>query len=225
MRPPRAPETAARVQAMLTECDECDAPRNAAIAQQQAAITAAGLATGATAQGPSLQALIIAPRITWETKGMPTHSTLPRTCWRLARSGSRACRGGPSAGRTAPAMHGQMRGAKDTPMVTRPWLATYPRIKAVVTWDAFLDALCSEPPYPEYDPCLLCGKKDSLVEVDCGPWAAGEPTGLAMPATETRSWGVLCRDQISDLVGGHGVCRPCLLAVVQSGELPWDPDD
>jgi hypothetical protein len=44
------------VQAMLTECDECDAPRNAAIAQQQAAITAAVLATGATAQGTSLQA-------------------------------------------------------------------------------------------------------------------------------------------------------------------------
>jgi hypothetical protein len=58
------PETAARVQAILTECDQREAPRKAEIAQQEAAITAAVLATGATAQGTSLQALIIAPRIT-----------------------------------------------------------------------------------------------------------------------------------------------------------------
>jgi hypothetical protein len=110
-------------------------------------------------------------------------------------------------------------------MVTRTWLAMYPRIKAVLTWDAFLDALCSDHPYPEYDQCILCGKNDSLVEVDCGPWAAGEHTDLAIPATETRSWGVLFRDQISYLVGVHCVCRPCLLEVVQSGKLPWAPDD
>ena len=45
------PETAARVQAILTEFDQREAQRKAAIAQQEAAITAAVLATGATAQG------------------------------------------------------------------------------------------------------------------------------------------------------------------------------
>jgi hypothetical protein len=65
--PQRAPETAARVQAMLTACDERKAPRNAAITQQEAASTAAVLATGATAQGTSLQALITAPRVPWDT--------------------------------------------------------------------------------------------------------------------------------------------------------------
>jgi hypothetical protein len=62
--PQRDHETAARVQAVLTEFDEREAPRKAEIAQQEAAITAAVLATGATAQGTSLQALLIAPRIT-----------------------------------------------------------------------------------------------------------------------------------------------------------------
>jgi hypothetical protein len=50
------PETAARVQGMLTEFDDREAPLQAEIAQQEAAITAAVLATGATAQGTSLQA-------------------------------------------------------------------------------------------------------------------------------------------------------------------------
>jgi hypothetical protein len=68
--PQRDPETAARVQAILTECDEREAQRKAAIAQQEAASTAAVLATGATAQGTSLQARIIAPRLTWDNKGM-----------------------------------------------------------------------------------------------------------------------------------------------------------
>jgi hypothetical protein len=66
MLPQLDPETAACVQAMLTACDACEAPRNAAIAPQQAASTAAGLATGAPAQGTSLQKLIIAPRIVGE---------------------------------------------------------------------------------------------------------------------------------------------------------------
>ena len=70
------PETAARVQTILTECDECTAQRKAEIAQQEAASTAAVLATGATAQGTSLQARIIAPRITWDNKGMHNYSTL-----------------------------------------------------------------------------------------------------------------------------------------------------
>jgi hypothetical protein len=45
------PETAARVQAILTAFDQREAPRKAEIAQQEAAITAAVLATGATAHG------------------------------------------------------------------------------------------------------------------------------------------------------------------------------
>src|SRR5262245_56181188 len=75
MVPQRAPETAARVQAMLTACDQREAPRNAAIAPQEAASTVAGLATGATAQGTSLQALILAPRETWDTTAMHVEST------------------------------------------------------------------------------------------------------------------------------------------------------
>jgi hypothetical protein len=110
-------------------------------------------------------------------------------------------------------------------MAQRLWHAPYPCIKAVLTWDAFLDALVSDHPYPEYSQCILCGKNYSLVEVDCGPWAAGEHAGLAIPSTETWSWGLLCRDQMRYLVGVHCVCQPCLLEVVQSGELPWDPDD
>jgi type IV secretory pathway VirB10-like protein len=46
--PQRDPETAARVPAIITEFDEREAPRNAEIAQQEAASTAAVLATGAT---------------------------------------------------------------------------------------------------------------------------------------------------------------------------------
>src|SRR5262249_13660011 len=78
--PQRAPETAARVQAMLTACDACEAPRNAAIAQQQAAITAAGLATGAMAQGTSLRALIMAPRVTWDNHGHGVHTMTVIMC-------------------------------------------------------------------------------------------------------------------------------------------------
>jgi len=52
MLPQRDPETAARVQGILTEFDDREAPLQAEIAQPEAASTAAGLATGATAQGP-----------------------------------------------------------------------------------------------------------------------------------------------------------------------------
>ena len=45
------PETAARVQAIITACDQREAPLKAEIAQHEAAITAAVLATGATAHG------------------------------------------------------------------------------------------------------------------------------------------------------------------------------
>jgi ABC-type Zn2+ transport system substrate-binding protein/surface adhesin len=45
------PETAARVQAIITEFDQREAQLKAEIAQQEAAIKAAVLATGATAHG------------------------------------------------------------------------------------------------------------------------------------------------------------------------------
>src|SRR5262245_11193063 len=74
--PQRDPETAARVQAILTECDQCEAPRKAEIARQQAASTAAVLATGAMAPGTSLQAIITAPRVTWDNRGMATSAAV-----------------------------------------------------------------------------------------------------------------------------------------------------
>jgi len=70
------PETAARVQAILTEFDERETQLTAEIAQQEAAIKDYVLATGATAQGTYLQALIMAPRITWDNKAMHVYSTL-----------------------------------------------------------------------------------------------------------------------------------------------------
>src|SRR5690242_8461562 len=76
LRPQLDPETAARVQAIITEFDEREAPRKAEIAQQEAAITAAGLATGAMVPGTYLQELIIAPRITWDNTGMHTYRAL-----------------------------------------------------------------------------------------------------------------------------------------------------
>jgi hypothetical protein len=74
--PQLAPETAARVQGIITEFDERDAHLKAEIAQQEAAITAAGLATGAPAQGTSLQAIITAPCVTWDNRGMATYAAL-----------------------------------------------------------------------------------------------------------------------------------------------------
>lgn len=70
------PETAARVQGIIAEFDDREAHLKEEIAQQEAAIKQSVLATGATAQGTSLQALIIAPRITWDNKGMATYAAL-----------------------------------------------------------------------------------------------------------------------------------------------------
>jgi hypothetical protein len=70
------PETATRVQGILTEFDDREAPLQAEIAQQEAASTAAVLATGATAQGTSLQAIITAPRVTWDKRGMATSAAV-----------------------------------------------------------------------------------------------------------------------------------------------------
>ena len=114
--------------------------------------------------------------------------------------------------RKTQSMNGQTRGEKDTQMAQRTWLDTYPRIKAVLQWDAFLDALFSDHPYPEYYGCILCQTNGStLIEVDFGSWEEGEQSGRAIPSTETRSWGLLFRDRISYLLGVHCVCQSCLL--------------
>jgi hypothetical protein len=70
------PETAARVQAIVAEFDDREAQLQDEIAEQEAAIKQTVLATGATAQGTALQALIIAPRITWDNKGRATYAAL-----------------------------------------------------------------------------------------------------------------------------------------------------
>ena len=110
-------------------------------------------------------------------------------------------------------------------MAFRIWSKGYPRVTMVFRWDVFFDALFDEHPYPEYYQCILCSKNASLVEVDCGAWPDGEQAGHAIPSSETRSWGLLFRDQISYLVGLHCFCRGCLIEVVQKRELPLDPDD
>jgi len=48
----------------------------AEIAQAEAAIKESILTTGASAHGAYLQALIIAPRVTWDNKGMATYAAL-----------------------------------------------------------------------------------------------------------------------------------------------------
>jgi hypothetical protein len=70
------PATAERVQAIVRECDDREAELTAAIAQQEAVIKAYVLETGAGAHGTYLQAIIMAPRITWDTKAMRVYSTL-----------------------------------------------------------------------------------------------------------------------------------------------------
>ena len=70
------PDTAARVQAIVTEFDEQEASLKADIAQQEAAMKQYVLETGAGANGTYLQALIMAPRITWDTKAMQVYATL-----------------------------------------------------------------------------------------------------------------------------------------------------
>jgi hypothetical protein len=70
------PETAARGQAIVQEFDEREAQLTAEIAQQEAAIKDYVLQTGATAQGTYLQALIMAPRVTWDTKALQVYGTL-----------------------------------------------------------------------------------------------------------------------------------------------------
>lgn len=70
------PATAERVRAIIGECDEHEAQLKADIAEQEAAVKTYVLATGAGGHGTYLQAIIIAPRITWDTKAMEVYSTL-----------------------------------------------------------------------------------------------------------------------------------------------------
>jgi hypothetical protein len=70
------PETAERVQAIVREFDEREAQLTAEIAQAEVAIKSYVLETGAGAHGTYLQAIIVAPRITWDTKAMQVYSTL-----------------------------------------------------------------------------------------------------------------------------------------------------
>ena len=70
------PETAERVQAIVREFDDREAQLTADMAQREAAIKAYILETGAGANGTYLQALIVAPRVTWDNKAMQVYSTL-----------------------------------------------------------------------------------------------------------------------------------------------------
>ena len=71
-----APDEAARVQAIVQEFRDREAALKDEIAQTEAAIKTAVLETGASASGTHLQATIMAPRITWDTKGMAAYSAL-----------------------------------------------------------------------------------------------------------------------------------------------------
>jgi hypothetical protein len=71
-----SPDDAARVQAIVLEFRAREAELKHEIEQTEAAVRAAVLATGASAVGTHLQASILAPRITWDTKGMAAYSAL-----------------------------------------------------------------------------------------------------------------------------------------------------
>src|SRR5215475_14020623 len=68
------PDDAARVQAIVQEFTEREAELKAAIATSEAQVKEAVLASGASAQGTYLQALIQAPRVTWENKAMAVYA-------------------------------------------------------------------------------------------------------------------------------------------------------
>jgi hypothetical protein len=70
------PDDAARVQAIVQEFADREAELKAAIATSEQQVKEAVLASGASAQGTYLQALIQAPRVTWDTKSMAVYSAL-----------------------------------------------------------------------------------------------------------------------------------------------------
>ena len=71
-----APDDAARAQAIVQEFRDREAQLKQEIADTEAAVKAAVLETGASAYGAHLQATIIAPRVTWDTKGMAVYAAL-----------------------------------------------------------------------------------------------------------------------------------------------------
>ena len=70
------PDTAARVEAIMREFDDREAQLTAEIAALEATIKTATLTAGAGAHGTSLQAILVAPRVTWDTKGMDVYRAL-----------------------------------------------------------------------------------------------------------------------------------------------------
>jgi len=72
-----SPEDATRVQGIVQEFRDRETQLQQEIAETEAAVKAAVLTTGASAVGTHLQASIMAPRITWDTKGMAAYSALP----------------------------------------------------------------------------------------------------------------------------------------------------
>src|SRR5215475_14386531 len=71
-----SPDDAARVQAIVQEFRDRETELTREIAATEAAVRDAVLTTGASAVGTHLQASIMAPRITWDTKGMAAYSAL-----------------------------------------------------------------------------------------------------------------------------------------------------
>jgi hypothetical protein len=71
-----SPEDAERVAAIAREFDEREAALKAEIAQREASIKELVLLTRATATGTYLQAVIVAPRVTWDTKALQVYSAL-----------------------------------------------------------------------------------------------------------------------------------------------------
>lgn len=71
-----SPDDTARVQAIVQEFRAREAELKREIDATEAAVRAAVLETGASAVGTHLQASIMAPRITWDTKGMAAYATL-----------------------------------------------------------------------------------------------------------------------------------------------------
>ena len=71
-----SPDDAARVKAIVREFRDREAQLKQEIADTEAAVKAAVLETGASAYGAHLQATIIAPRVTWDTKGMAVYAAL-----------------------------------------------------------------------------------------------------------------------------------------------------
>jgi hypothetical protein len=71
-----SPDDAARIQGIVDEFKQRETQLQAEIAQTEGLVKAYVLATGASAHGTYLQATIMAPRVTWDTKALHVYSTL-----------------------------------------------------------------------------------------------------------------------------------------------------